>query len=167
MWTFSMMSLAFFGPMPWMYWSAITTRLLVGMFTPAIRATACLLLPTGLRLRVKVPKSPINAHTTPTPLHGARHRCSVVTNWVGGMYGFPPGPSTSYPRLLTCIFSVWPPLSGARGAAFRPSDRLGGAPAGLPQDQLDRPGDLVDIGHSVHRAQDALVAVERDQRRGL
>src|ERR1700753_412850 len=25
--------------MPWMYWSAIRTRLLVGIFTPAIRAT--------------------------------------------------------------------------------------------------------------------------------
>jgi hypothetical protein len=25
--------------MPWMYWSAISTRLLVGIFTPAIRAT--------------------------------------------------------------------------------------------------------------------------------
>src|ERR1700694_2724451 len=33
------MSAAFFWPMPWMYWSAIRTRLLVGIFTPAIRAT--------------------------------------------------------------------------------------------------------------------------------
>src|SRR5271154_4136321 len=33
------MSAAFFWPMPWMYWSAICTRLLVGIFTPAIRAT--------------------------------------------------------------------------------------------------------------------------------
>ena len=37
--TFSMISSAFAGPMPWMYCSAMTTRLLVGMFTPAIRAT--------------------------------------------------------------------------------------------------------------------------------
>jgi hypothetical protein len=37
--TFSMISAAFFWPMPWMYWSAISTRLLVGIFTPAIRAT--------------------------------------------------------------------------------------------------------------------------------
>src|SRR6202035_3819970 len=37
--TFSMISAAFFWPMPWMYWSAIRTRLLVGIFTPAIRAT--------------------------------------------------------------------------------------------------------------------------------
>src|SRR5579872_471091 len=34
-----MMSAACFWPMPWMYWSAISTRLLVGIFTPAIRAT--------------------------------------------------------------------------------------------------------------------------------
>src|SRR6266566_4384020 len=37
--TLSMTSWALCGPMPWMYWSAITTRLLVGIFTPAIRAT--------------------------------------------------------------------------------------------------------------------------------
>src|SRR3954470_17658716 len=37
--TFSMISEAFFWPMPWIYWSAISTRLLVGIFTPAIRAT--------------------------------------------------------------------------------------------------------------------------------
>src|SRR5262245_18126016 len=34
-----MMSAAFLWPMTWMYWSAIRTRLLVGVFTPAIRAT--------------------------------------------------------------------------------------------------------------------------------
>src|SRR5689334_2713241 len=34
-----MISAAFFWPMPWIYWSAITTRLLVGILTPAIRAT--------------------------------------------------------------------------------------------------------------------------------
>src|SRR5262249_18901799 len=37
--TFSMISLAFFGPIPWIYCNAITTRLLVGMLTPAMRAT--------------------------------------------------------------------------------------------------------------------------------
>ena len=35
-----MISLAFFWPMPWMYCSAMTTRLLVGRLTPAIRATS-------------------------------------------------------------------------------------------------------------------------------
>src|SRR2546423_2485337 len=43
--TFSMIWEAFFGPIPWIYCNAITTRLLVGRFTPAIRATCLLLLP--------------------------------------------------------------------------------------------------------------------------
>src|ERR1700754_1063319 len=37
-------SRALASPMPWMYCSATTTRLLVGMLTPAIRATWNLLL---------------------------------------------------------------------------------------------------------------------------
>jgi hypothetical protein len=37
--TFSTISFAFDSPMPWMYCSAMTTRLLVGILTPAIRAT--------------------------------------------------------------------------------------------------------------------------------
>src|SRR5579863_10227472 len=41
--TFSVMSLANFGPIPWIYCSAITTRLLVGILTPAMRATSALL----------------------------------------------------------------------------------------------------------------------------
>src|ERR1044072_5358578 len=45
----SMISLAFFWPIPWMYCSAITTRLLVGRLTPAIRAT--LLAPVAGRRR--------------------------------------------------------------------------------------------------------------------
>src|SRR2546421_3186328 len=40
-----MISLAFLGPIPWIYWIAMITRLLVGMLTPAMRATAMLLLP--------------------------------------------------------------------------------------------------------------------------
>src|SRR6185437_6522297 len=39
-----MMSLAIFSPMPWIYCSAITARLLVGRLTPAIRAKCSLLL---------------------------------------------------------------------------------------------------------------------------
>src|SRR3954447_18261374 len=37
--SFSMISPAFVWPIPWIYCSAITTRLLVGRLTPAIRAT--------------------------------------------------------------------------------------------------------------------------------
>jgi hypothetical protein len=34
-----MISLAFLGPIPWMYCNAMITRLLVGILTPAMRAT--------------------------------------------------------------------------------------------------------------------------------
>src|SRR5258708_6474114 len=44
--TLDTISRAFAGPMPWMYCSAITTRLLVGILTPAIRATFRSLLVT-------------------------------------------------------------------------------------------------------------------------
>src|SRR5437764_1630539 len=52
--SFSMISPAFVWPMPWMYCSAITTRLLVGRLTPAIRAT--LSAPVAGRYR---PSSPL------------------------------------------------------------------------------------------------------------
>jgi hypothetical protein len=39
--TFLQMSSANLSPMPWMYCRAITTRLFVGILTPAIRATSC------------------------------------------------------------------------------------------------------------------------------
>src|ERR1700716_2415015 len=46
------MSAAFLWPMPWMYWSAISTRLLVGIFTPAIRATKFSPVADSLRERL-------------------------------------------------------------------------------------------------------------------
>src|SRR5882757_2714473 len=44
MFSFVVISLALVGPMPWIYWSAMTTRLLVGILTPAIRAMKFVLL---------------------------------------------------------------------------------------------------------------------------
>src|SRR6185312_9525195 len=74
-----MISAALFGPMPWMYWSAITTRLLVGILTPAIRATNFLLspIPRGfgtsfLLSQTVVCKSEHDA--APLRFVGARHR---------------------------------------------------------------------------------------------
>jgi hypothetical protein len=68
-----MMSAALFEPMPWMYWSAIKTRLLVGIFTPAIRATdfspvANPLDGTGFKFLLSRADVRKREHTTPFPL---------------------------------------------------------------------------------------------------
>src|SRR5262245_4189672 len=75
--TFAMISLAFLGPIPWIYCSAITTRLLVGMLTPAMRATVihsccrrALKTPGGRSSRSRF----ANDNATPSPLPGARYR---------------------------------------------------------------------------------------------
>src|SRR5215469_3242452 len=73
--TFVMISLASLGPIPWMYCSAITTRLLVGMLTPAMRATAihsyCRRKRSGRRSsRVRF----ANDNATPSPFRRARYR---------------------------------------------------------------------------------------------
>src|ERR1700753_2437782 len=76
-----MMSAAFFWPMPWMYWSAIKTRLLVGIFTPAIRATdfSPVANPFGTAVlslsRASVRKREHDA--LPLGLLGARHRLEL------------------------------------------------------------------------------------------
>src|ERR1700712_2692157 len=57
--------------MPWMYWSAIRTRLLVGIFTPAIRSTKFSPVAnpsrTG-RVSAVFGRASANADTTPFPL---------------------------------------------------------------------------------------------------
>src|SRR5258707_11255221 len=73
--TFVMISLAFLGPIPWIYCSAITTRLLVGMLTPAMRATAshsyCRRKRSGRRSsRGRF----ANDNATPSPFPRARYR---------------------------------------------------------------------------------------------
>src|SRR3954470_13409340 len=80
-----MMSAAFFWPMPWMYWSAIRTRLLVGMFTPAIRATDFTPVagpPEAGMFEILVGRVSTNANTTPSPRTllylGARHRLKTI-----------------------------------------------------------------------------------------
>src|SRR5262245_26557845 len=71
-----MISLAFFGPIPWMYCNAITTRLLVGMLTPAMRATvlhsSCRLSRNGRRSLHAMRFA--NDNATPSPFPGARYR---------------------------------------------------------------------------------------------
>src|SRR5262249_16532542 len=75
--TFAMISLAFLGPIPWIYCSAITTRLLVGMLTPAMRATV---IHSCCRRARKTPGGRssrsrfANDNATPSPFPGARYR---------------------------------------------------------------------------------------------
>src|ERR1700722_5799505 len=88
-----MISAAFFWPMPWMYCSAIRTRLLVGIFTPAIRATdfspvagpsrtrQCFLLSrAGVRKR--------EHDARPLGHLGARHRLKTIRLDTGLIKGF-------------------------------------------------------------------------------
>src|SRR3954462_2316000 len=84
-----MISAAFFWPMPWMYWSAIRTRLLVGIFTPAIRATDFSPVadpsrtgPCSLLTRAGVRKREHDAR--PLRFLGARHRLNYPT-WMRGL----------------------------------------------------------------------------------
>src|SRR5579864_1997487 len=70
--TLPTISRAFVGPMPWMYWSATTTRLLVGMLTPAIRATrACLLHAKEREPRAR-PPAPLREMTAQAPARRSR-----------------------------------------------------------------------------------------------
>ena len=71
------------GPMPWMYCNAITTRLLVGILTPAMRATV--LTPAAGRQRWRarslnssVRAQPANGNATPSPFPGARVWCDPL-----------------------------------------------------------------------------------------
>src|SRR5215510_187518 len=74
--TFVMISLAFLGPIPWIYCSAITTRLLVGILTPAMRATAshsyCRRKRSGQRSCHT--RTVANDNATPSPFPRARYR---------------------------------------------------------------------------------------------
>src|ERR1700742_4355943 len=87
-----MISAAFFWPMPWMYWSAIKTRLLVGIFTPAIRATDFSPVADPLRTavlslsRASVRKREHDA--LPLGLLGARHRLELSDLDTGLIKGF-------------------------------------------------------------------------------
>src|SRR3982751_2048427 len=119
--TFSMISAAFFWPMPWMYWSAIRTRLLVGIFTPAIRATQSLLSPIlgtscvfSYSGRVST-----NANTTPVPLlvlgPGIVWKQS---DWVPGLLKYSTWfrqPSLAFRSLFRDLFGSLPGLAGNAG----------------------------------------------------
>src|SRR5439155_20892891 len=93
-----------------MYCSAITTRLLVGMFTPAIRSTtySCcgrLERRTDLSLCLDVQKGRVSSNATPSPPFRGRHR-SNPTEYVPVIRGFNLISSTSAPAHLRGFFAV-------------------------------------------------------------
>src|SRR5262245_32013700 len=131
MWTFSTMSLAFCCPMPWMYWSAMTTRLFVGMFTPAIRATASLLFrpaPGGSGRLLCRPRRAVQAITRRPPLASGAGIVRTVSDWIPGLLrdsaSFRQPPAT--PGFLAFL-PVYGGLAGGR-LAGRLRRRLGGRP---------------------------------------
>src|SRR5207342_1369508 len=72
--SFSVISLALAWPMPWIYWSAITTRLLVGRLTPAIRAmNQILLAPQGSGH----PTAPSQSDDPPPMEKRRAHKCAA------------------------------------------------------------------------------------------
>src|SRR6202042_1458828 len=88
-----MISAAFFWPMPWMYWSAIRTRLLVGIFTPAIRATDFSPVANPSRGPAVFSLSRAGVHkrehdALPLGCRGARHRLKTIRLDTGLIKGF-------------------------------------------------------------------------------
>src|ERR1700684_3976059 len=131
--TFSMISAAFFWPMPWMYWSAISTRLLVGIFTPAIRATdfSPVADPLGTAVlslfRASVRKREHDA--LPLGLLGARHRQELSDLDAGLLKD-----STSFRQPSLCFSSPFSDLFGGFPSPLGrlPAGTLGQAPGRLP-----------------------------------
>src|SRR5262249_46684452 len=78
-----MISLAFPGPIPWIYCNAITTRLLVGMLTPAMRATAFFSYCRRGRAHRRCDRSErfTNDNATPSPFLRARYRSTSRLGW--------------------------------------------------------------------------------------
>src|SRR5260370_4856193 len=122
-----MISAAFFWPMPWMYWSAIKTRLLVGIFTPAIRATdfspvadrfdrqffansgRCPQTRTR-RPPLRFPRGPASSENYPTWMRGLLKDSTWFRQ-----------PPLRFSSLFRDLFSWRPGLSGAAGLGTRGS----------------------------------------------
>src|SRR4029077_3465359 len=88
-----MISAAFFWPMPWMYWSAIRTRLLVGIFTPAIRATdfSPVADPSWIGSKFLLSRAGVRKRehdALPLNCFGARHRHKTIRLGYGLIKGF-------------------------------------------------------------------------------
>src|SRR6187551_1154981 len=114
-----MISAAFFWPIPWMYWSAISTRLLVGIFTPAIRATQSLLSPTSWTGCVFSYSGRVstNANTTPVPLiFSGPGIVWKQSDWIPGLLTDSTWfrqPSLAFSSLFRDLFGGLPGLGGS------------------------------------------------------
>src|SRR5262252_5956415 len=117
-----MISLAFFGPMPWIYCNAIMTRLLVGMLTPAMRATVnhsfCRPVDGGQRSRGRF----ANDNATPSPSRRARYRstsrlgCGLLMDSTS--FRQPP-PGRAFARSRLAAGALGPARFGGFGLRFR------------------------------------------------
>src|SRR4029450_3846611 len=184
-----MISLAFFGPIPWIYCNAITTRLLVGMLTPAMRATVN---HSFCRPRVRGRRSChtrrfANDNATPSPFRRARYRSTSRLGWAllmdSSAFRQPPPRAAFAPGSLSGSafadarfghFSVaFRGLSSpacarlrCRARSRRPLDRRFLRPR-LPERPIDGARYLRNRGHTVDRPQHALKLIIGDERRGL
>src|SRR5215217_6127411 len=109
--TLSAISWAFREPMPWMYWSAITTRLLVGILTPAMRATC----PSPCRRGRRAAAKRFLSRVRWSP---ALARLLVKQKSPGRLLAKPPGPSG-------VLLEAWHLMP--RGRGVNPSGRREGA----------------------------------------
>src|SRR6266508_1216563 len=185
--TFPMISLAFFGPIPWIYCNAITTRLLVGMLTPAMRATVNHSFCRRRGRRSCHTRRFANDNATPSPFRRARYRSTSRLGWAllmdSSSFRQPPRRAAFAPGSLAGS-AFADPRFGHFSLAFRRLSRpaclrlrcsaRGRRPLGrrflrprLPEQPIDGARHLWNRGHTVDRPQHALKLVIGDERRGL
>src|ERR1700681_5108283 len=113
-----MISAAFLWPMPWMYWSAISTRLLVGIFTPAIRATDFSPVADLWRNRPCASyfgQVSANANTTPVPLSRGPASFENHPTWIRALLkdsNWFRQPSLCFSSLFRDLFDHFPASAG-------------------------------------------------------
>ena len=143
---FSQTSLASFGPMPWMYWRAMTTRFCVGMLTPAMRATS---VSQERRHRTSADIARrLDAGPNPVITHADRPR--RIPRQARSL-GFKSRKLWSFSRGCHISSTVQSPSAAVLCSSFD-----------LAQHLVDFLGHLGDGRHAVHRPQVALAEVVAD-----
>src|SRR6266540_1090661 len=168
---FSMISWALAGPMPWIYCNATTTRLLVGILTPAIRAKA--VPPVAGRAPAVPPHLRLGQPCLSGQSAGqTRLQASAPRPNPAGV-GKKPAPwdlkrPTRRPPLLPGAAASLGCLELCR--LLRDSNPVRQPPAtprSARENPIDGPADVRDRGHAVDRLQRALFRVVIGQRSGL